>query len=363
MPDLPSLEDLDRNPFLVLYELTQACDLACRHCRASAQALRHPDELTEEESRHFIDQLAGLVPQPLLVMTGGDPFKRPDLYALVHHAVRAGLRVAVTPSATAQVDRWSLLRLRDEGVRRLAVSMDGIREATHDGIRGVPGSMARTQEIVHIAQEIGLQVQINTTVSMRNVDELEAMADCLATRGIVLWSVFFLVPVGRGAVEERIPAARYETVFAMLWRKSRLAPFAIKTTEAPHFRRFVAQARNGNVRESHATETRPRPPLGLNDGKGVVFVSHTGFIYPSGFLPVSCGRVPQDSLLEVYRHHPVFRDLRDPQRLKGKCGACEFRALCGGSRARAHAVSGDYLAPEPDCVYQPAAWKAKEGAC
>ncbi|MCZ7646160.1 MAG: TIGR04053 family radical SAM/SPASM domain-containing protein [Planctomycetota bacterium] len=358
-------QDLGKCPYLVFYELTRMCDLACVHCRANAQPMRHPEELTVSQSRQFVEELARFPFRPLLVLTGGDPFKRPDLYELVHHATQAGLHVSVTPSATPLVDRWALVRLRDEGARRIAVSLDGAKPATHDGIRGVAGSFAKSLELLKIANEVGLPVQVNTTLTRRNEGEVDALAELLATRRIELWSVFFLVPTGRGAKEQRVSAEEYEAVFERLWSHAMTKGFVVKTTEAPHYRRFTAQRRQTLV-HAHGlgpTASRPAASLGLNDGKGIAFVGHTGCIYPSGFLPVECGRIPKDSLLDVYRTHPVFTALRDPGRLKGKCAVCEFGSLCGGSRARAYAVTGDYLAQEPDCIYQPHSREGVSASC
>jgi MoaA/NifB/PqqE/SkfB family radical SAM enzyme len=263
--------------------------------------------------------------------------------------------MAMTPSATPLATRAALRSLRNAGLQRLAVSLDGADPATHDAFRGVEGSFARTLEIMDNARRLSLPLQVNTTVTRRNLHQLDAMADDLARRSVVLWSVFFLVPVGRGALEERITPEQYEEVFERLLGHARLQPYAIKTTEAPHYRRFVLERRvdprTGG--SSSFNRTVQRAPLGVNDGKGVMFISHTGEVYPSGFLPICCGRFPFDSVVDVYQRAALFRALRDPDRLGGKCGLCEFRKVCGGSRARAFAVSGDPLAEEPDCTYIP----------
>jgi len=369
--------DFDRGPFVVFYEVTRACDLVCRHCRACAQPQRDPQELSDGQARRLIDELATFPKRPLLVFTGGDPLKRPDVVDLVRHAAKAGLETAMTPSATPLVTREALRSLRDAGLARLAVSLDGVDPATHDGLRGVAGSFDRTLEIIDQARSIGLPVQINTTITRATVGQIDALAELLAGRGIVLWSVFFLVPVGRGEELARVKPQEYEQVFARLWHYAQRHPYAIKTTEAPHYRRFVLQRHgnpqrpasaagsslradadeaptrsNGDV-ESNATP-RSRGPLGINDGKGVMFIDHTGQIFPSGFLAIACGKFPMDSVVDVYRNSTVFRQLRDADQLRGKCGRCEYRYACGGSRARSYAVSGNMLAAEPDCVYEPA---------
>lgn len=346
-----SYADLAFSPFITFFEVTRACDLVCQHCRACAQPTRHPNELNTTLALELIDQLAQFNKPPVLVFTGGDPLKRPDIFVLVQHARQRGLTVAMTPSATPLVTREALLQLRAMGLHRLAVSLDGNDAATHDSFRGVPGSYDRTLEILGDARDVGLPLQINTTITRRNVDQLDAMADLVARQGVALWSVFFLVPVGRGLGPQRIAPEQYETVFEKLWHHAQTQPYAIKTTEAPHYRRFVLR-HDGNPQRGSG-----RAPIGVNDGKGVMFISHTGQIFPSGFMPIECGRFPRDSVIGVYRDNATFQALRDPERLKGKCGSCEYRSICGGSRARAYALTRDPLAAEPDCTYRPAGYR------
>lgn len=351
-------DDFGRAPLMFYYEVTQACDLVCKHCRASAQEEAAPDELTHAQSIALIDQVADFPRRPMMVFTGGDPLKRADLFELMAHAVGRGVPIALTPSATPLATREAFQKAYAAGVRRLGISLDGADAATHDAFRGWEGSFARTQEMLATARELGLAVQLNTTVTRRNVHQIDAMAELLAHSGIAMWSVFFLVPVGRGLEEERITAPEYEEVFAKLWAHSQCQPYAIKTTEAPHYRRFVLQ-QGGNPlagpggQADSGRHRGHRAPLGVGDGKGVMFVSHRGEIYPAGFLPLVCGRFPQDALLDVYQNHPTFLALRNPDGFKGRCGVCEYRHPCGGSRARAYAVTGDPLETEPDCVYIP----------
>jgi AdoMet-dependent heme synthase len=352
--------DFDHSPFVVFYELTQACDLACKHCRACAQPARASDELDPLQARQLLEQMASFPKPPMLVLTGGDPLKRPDVYDLVDHGVRLGLDVAMTPSATPLVTSDALSRLRAAGLHRLALSLDGADAATHDAFRGVPGSFGRTLAILAEARSIGLPLQVNTTLAASNVHQVDDLAELLKELGIVLWSVFFLVPVGRGEELERISPQQYEEVVERLWHHAQRQPFGIKTTEAPQYRRFVLRRQGDPQQNRHNTSSngRQRAPLGINDGRGVMFISHQGVIYPSGFLPVVCGRFPRDSVVDVYQQHPSFQSLRDANRLRGKCGRCEFRHVCGGSRARSFALTGDMLAAEPDCAYPPAALQA-----
>jgi len=351
----------DESPYIAIWETTRACDLACLHCRAAAIKWRHPLELSTQESVQLIDQVARCG-NPLFVLTGGDPMKRPDLFELIPHAVQKGLRVAMTPSGTPLMTRQVVKDLRDVGLSRLAVSLDGSTPEIHHRFRQVPGSYGWTMSCIDYAHEVNLPVQINTTVSRHNLGDLAAMADLLLHKDITLWSVFFLVPTGRGKAEDEVTADDYERVFHFLVDLYLKAPFDIKTTAAPHYRRVLLQ----RLKEIPIAE-RPQKLLqagpigraaGVNEGRGFVFVSHTGEIYPSGFLPISAGNVHKDSLIDIYRNSPLFRDLRDTSKLKGKCGYCEFKEICSGSRARAYAMTGDYFAEEPFCSYIPR--KARE---
>jgi radical SAM protein len=343
--------DYSRSPLLVFYEVTQACDLVCQHCRACAQSAPDPTELTPEESLRLIDQLAEFPHPPLLVLTGGDPLKRADIYDMISHGVEAGLDVSITPSATPLVTPEAIGRLKEAGILRLAVSIDGADAASHDAVRGVPGSFERSLQILADAQALGIPTQVNTTLTPANLGQIEQMATLLASQGISLWSVFFLVPVGRAMQQRRLNAVECESAFARLWKQAKIQSYSIKTTEAPHYRRFVLQQRE----RQHAGEPRSTRsmPLGINDGRGVMFVSHRGAICPSGFLPIVCGHFPLHHPVDVYQRAPVMLALRDRSRMEGKCRDCEFRRVCGGSRARAYAVTGNLFAPDPDCSYIP----------
>ena len=351
--------DFDERPFIAIWEATQACDLACVHCRASAQPDRHPMELSTSEAKHLIDQIAGLQ-VPVFVITGGDPIKRPDLFELIGHARTSGVRVSLTPSATPLLTRQIIVQLKEAGLARLAVSLDGARAETHDSFRGMAGSFQRTLDAIRWANEIGLPTQINTTFSRRNISEIDQMVELIEHLGISLWSVFFLVPTGRGKLAELLNADEFEQVFARLHQLSKTASFDIKTTEAQHYRRFILQqgvaerkAGGAGSPPQKASDSIGRAPRGLNDGKGFVFISHTGEVFPSGFLPMTAGNVRQQPLAAIYRDSPLFRSLRDTSRLEGKCGACEFKQICGGSRSRAYALTGNPYAEEPCCSYWP----------
>ncbi len=354
--------DFADRPLVVVWEMTQACDLACLHCRAEAQPARHHNELTTFEARRLLDQAAKLDPG-VLVLSGGDPMKRVDVFELVHYGTMNGLRMAMTPSVTPLLTDAAIRRLAAEGLSRIAFSLDGSCPAVHDRFRGVSGSFARTMEVIRVAREAGLTVQINTTVSRHNLEDLSAITELLRREDISLWSVFFLVPVGRGQADQRITPDEYERVFELLWSVRQQVPFEIKTTEAPHYRRFVLgklKAERRAARENGPAADRTAAPfryasMNVNDGRGFVFISHTGEVFPSGFMPVSVGNVRNAPLADLYRETPLMRDLRDTDRVEGKCGACEYRKVCGGSRARAYALTGNAFAEEPDCTYQPTA--------
>jgi radical SAM protein len=340
------------------YEVTQACDLVCKHCRASAQSDADPDELSHEQSRALIDQVTTFPRPPILVLTGGDPLKRPDLFDLISHAVGLKLQVALTPSATPLANFEAFQRARDAGVRRLGISLDGTNAKTHDAFRGWEGSFERTLAMLANARKLDMAVQVNTTITRRNYQQIDDMAELLAEQAIAMWSAFFLVPVGRGVEEQRLNAEEVEMVFERLWHHAQRQPYGVKTTEAPHYRRFVIEQGGDPLagprgKSDEGRHRGHRAPLGVGDGKGVMFVSHRGEIYPAGFLPLQCGRFPADSVVHAYQNHPTFRSLRDPDQFHGKCGICRYRVPCGGSRARAYAVTGDPLGSEPDCVYVP----------
>ncbi len=366
----------DESPFLAIWEVTQSCDLACKHCRAAAQPLAHPDQLTNAEARALIDQIAAMQ-VPIFVLTGGDPLKRADVFELIRYAAEKGVHVALTPSATPLLTREAVFRMKEAGLVRLGISLDGSTPQIHDAFRGVPGTWARTIQAIEWANEAGIPVQVHTTISRHNVHDLDNLCTLFEKLAIVMWNVFFLVPVGRGQLNDLLSGEEFEQVFAKIFELSQRVNFQIKTTEAMHYRRYLLQhnleeRRMGHGRgdrHSHAVGYEPGTPTAdagarnrswatrrVNDGKGFVFISHVGNVYPSGFLPIPAGNVRETPLGEIYRTAPIFRALRDSSRLEGKCGACEYKEICGGSRARAFAVTGNPLAAEPCCIYQPRNW-------
>ncbi len=360
--------DFNQTPYTVAWEITRACALACVHCRAEAIPRRDPRELSTEEGFRLIDQVVE-IGRPILVITGGDPMMRRDVYDLLAYASGRGLRVALSPSATRLVTRRALERVKASGTQMLHLSLDGASAQVHDRFRGVAGSYQRTLEILRDAQDVGLPLQIGTTVSRYNAGDLPAIAEQVAAIGARVWSVFFLVPTGRGKAADMLSAHEHERVLEWLYQLSAQVPFHVRTVAAPHYRRVVLQQR-GTVSSGSNSTDHPRWELtgagyafregqadaarGVNDGNGFCFISHIGDVCPSGFLQLPAGNVREQPLATIYRAAPLFRALRDETALKGKCGVCEFKRICGGSRARAYALTGDYLAADPSCVYQPA---------
>ena len=370
--------DAAERPFIVIWEVTRACQLVCTHCRADAIRSRNPFELTTDEGRRLLDELASFgAPRPLVVLTGGDPFERPDLPELVAHGTKLGLSMALSPSVTDRLTREVLVELHEAGAKAISLSLDGASAQTHDSFRGVDGVFAATMDAARMVREVGYRLQINTTVTRSTVHELPQILRTVLELGTTLWSVFFLVPTGRGKLLEPLTAAEEEEVLHWLHDVSALV--AIKATEAPHYRRIAIQRAGvdedslddvfpvGPLRAElrHDTEEllsgheprrrHPRAPIDVNSGRGFAFVDHVGMVYPSGFLPVSVGSVRDQSFPEIYRDSLLLQALRDPDDFGGRCGQCEFRTVCGGSRSHAYATSGDPLAEDPSCLYQPVA--------
>ena len=385
MHTIPARGGLNFNetPFLAIWEVTQSCDLACKHCRAAAQPIAHPDELTHEEGMALIDQIAEMH-VPIFVFTGGDPMKRKDVFELIRYAADKGVQVALTPSATPLLTREAIFKLKEAGLVRLGISLDGSTPEIHDAFRGLPGAWTRTIQAIEWANEAGIPIQVHTTISRHNAHDLDNLCALFERLAIVMWNVFFLVPVGRGQLGDLLTGEEFEQVFGKIYELSHRVNFQIKTTEAMHYRRYLLQHNLEERRIGHGhgqpgsskvaaalgyeagaptsdaqTRTASWATRRVNDGKGFLFVSHVGNVYPSGFLPIHAGNVREQPLSEIYRNAPIFKSLRDTSKLEGKCGACEYKEICGGSRARAYAVTGDPLAQEPCCIYQPKHWDAQ----
>ena len=351
----PNPIDTDERPFVLVWELTRACELTCKHCRADAQPERHPNELTTEEGKALLDDASRFGENQLVVLSGGDPLARDDTVELVDYGSDRGLLMTLTPSGTASLTPDRVDALADAGARRLALSVDGGSQAAHDEFRGEPGSFDATIRAAEAARDAGLPLQINTTVCAETVEELPAITGLVEDLGAVLWSVFFLVPIGRGAVLDSISPERAERVMEWLVDVESESEFGIKTTEAPHYRRVALQRRRAEAHDDAdaAAADAVGRRVGITAGDGFAFVSHVGEVFPSGFLPEAAGNVRETSIVDCYRNADLFESLRGPDALGGKCGACEFRGVCGGSRSRAYARTGDPLASDPLCSYVP----------
>jgi AdoMet-dependent heme synthase len=362
--------DFSQAPFTIAWEVTRACAFACVHCRADAQHQADPNQLTNAESLALIDRLADFG-SPILVFTGGDPMMRRDLFELIAYATNKGLRCSLTPTATVLPTPERLQQAREAGIRRIALSLDAPSAEVHDAFRQVPGSWARTMNILENAHAAGLSAQVNTTVSTYNVHLLEQMVPFIEQVSAVQWSVFFLVPTGRAQLERMISPEEHERVFNWLYGLSTRAAFDIKVTAAPMYRRVAIQRRRAESGGGPVTfqgagfqyaDGLDRPTRGVGDGNGFLFISHVGEIMPSGFLPISAGNVRKDDVIEVYRHAPLFTDLRAVDKIKGRCGVCEFRDVCGGQRGRAYGVTGDYLESDSACMYVPEKWRLQHAS-
>lgn len=370
--------DINAKPFIAIWEVTRACQLVCKHCRADAQHEPAPGQLTTAEGKALLDSIATYdKPRPIVVLTGGDPFERGDLEELTEYGTSLGLNISLSPSVTPRLTRARLEGLKAVGGSALSLSLDGATAATHDYFRGFSGTFDRTVEMAEIVTDVGFRLQINSTITSNNVKEAPALLKRVIDMGAKLWSVFFLVPTGRGTGLGALSPLERED--AMNWLHDVSNRVAIKTTEGPQYRRIVIQRSKGQPYEGGelykflTAETerllgpaehtrRPRPPMAINAGSGFVFIDHLGDVYPNGFLPMHCGNVKEQTLPDIYATSPVFKKLRDPQQWSGKCSVCEFASVCGGSRSTAFAMTGDPLASDPTCAYVPQAWKELHAA-
>ena len=370
--------DINAKPFIVIWEVTRACQLVCKHCRADAQHTPDPRQLTTGQGKALLDELARYdTPRPLVVFTGGDAFERRDLAELVRYGTGLGLNVSLSPSVTPLMTQDLLAELRAAGARAMSVSLDGATAQTHDAFRGFAGTFDSTIRAARWITDAGFRLQVNSTFTRGNIHEAPALLKTVLEMGAFMFYTFLLVPTGRGAALEALDPDEREDV--LNWLHDVSDRIAIKTTEAPQYRRIAiererARAAGRPLPErgelyryltdettrllgAHATNPRPpRPPMAVNSGSGFAFIDHIGDVCPNGFLPVHCGNVKTRPFSEIYRDSPVFQALRRPQQFEGKCGVCEFNTLCGGSRSTAFAMTGNYLASDPTCAYIPPAW-------
>ena len=371
--------DAGERPHVIVWEVTRACQLACKHCRADAFTKPDPRQLTTAEGKKLLDEFAAYgTPRPIVILSGGDAFERPDLEELIAYGTSIGLPIALSPSVTPLLTDERLASVREAGVKAFSLSLDGATAQTHDSFRGIDGTYDATMEAAKLVVKHGFRFQVNTTICKNNLQELpQLLANTIAMRAH-MWYLLFLVPMGRGSNLEPLDPEEMEDV--LHWLHDVSDRIAVKVTEAPNYRRVAIQRdearqaglplpERGELHQWLMAETDrllgevtdrrpPRPPIGVNSGRGFAFVDHIGDVYPSGFLPYRCGSVKEQSFHEIYSNAPMMQALRDPSSYSGKCSVCDFNWICGGSRARAHAMLGDPLASDPTCVYQPDAWLA-----
>ena len=341
----------DQSPVMIYWEVTQACDLSCRHCRA--QAIKEFDkfELSTQECKVLLLQIAQFNAKhlPHLVMTGGDPLKRDDIYELISYGIKMGLDISLAPSGTPLLTKEALTKLKDAGVKSISLSLDGSSAQIHDAFRMVSGCFDRTINAAKIAFDLNLPFQINTLASKNTLNDLPKIYNLVSSLNPMTWSIFFLIKTGRGSVLNEITPTEAEKLYEWLYEISKKSNFQIRTTEAPSFRRVYLS----KIKSDGYSDMSIQRGFGVRDGNGIMFISRRGQIFPSGFLPVSAGNVRNDDIIEIYRNSQVFKNIRDLNNLEGKCSYCEFRYICGGSRARAYAKTQNYMESDPICSYQP----------
>ncbi|MBB6446016.1 TIGR04053 family radical SAM/SPASM domain-containing protein [Bacillus benzoevorans] len=356
-----------QSPFVVIWEMTRACSLKCLHCQLKTQIEKEPDDLTFEEGMRLMDEITEL-DNPLLILTGGDVFTRTDFFDLVQYGLNKGLKVVIAASATHNVTNDVIKRAHDIGVSRWAFTLDGPDRHSHDALCGVPGTFDLTLSLLRFIKEMGLSAEINSVVSKINYDRIEEMGKLVKDLGVALWNIIMMVPTPGNQEITPLTASEHELFFQWLYDYSRKAPFKVKTIYGQHYQRVVIQ---NKMRQLHINYNgleyqnalREGPagvqqllnynPQGLNDGNGTLYISHNGDVYPSQIMPIKAGNVKDELLKVIYRYSPLFKKLKNPDLLKGKCGICEFRYVCGGNRSRAYNLTGDYLESEPYCIYTP----------
>lgn len=356
----PGALDYAQSPYICIWEATRSCLLACKHCRASAINVRDPRELDTAAGVKLVQDVAAMG-TPVMVLTGGDPLQRDDLEDLIVAGKDAGMRMATIPAATDRCTPARIQSLANAGVDQLALSIDHPDAAAHDAFRGVPGAWQKAVDAARWIRDAGVALQVNTVLGPWNDGRLDDLIAMVRELGVSFWEVFFLVPTGRGAELEGLEPAGFEAAFAKLYALASTREFIVKVAEAPHFHRYRLQQRQAAMEHrstaAHSHGGRPvgRAPKPVNSGRGFCFVDHVGDVYPSGFLPLVAGNVRATPIADIYRNSDLFRSLRDADQLKGRCGRCEYRWVCGGSRSRAYAVTGDHLATDPSCGYEPGA--------
>ena len=343
---------------MVAWEVTRSCNLACIHCRASSLRGPYAGELTTDEGKRLLDDIAGFS-SPVIILTGGEPLLRPDIYELAAYGDARGLRMVLATNATLVTEPVAA-KMRDAGIRRVSVSIDGLDAESHDRFRAMPGAFAGSMAGIAAMKKAGMEFQINTTITRANLGRIEGILDLALRLGAAAHHIFLLVPTGRGKdlADQEISPEDYEKTLEWFYEKSLTCPIQLKATCAPHYCRILHQRKKGAPAPATPPAGGPGHPFhtltrGCMGGSSFCFISHTGQAQPCGYLELDCGRVRESGFADIWKNSDVFKNLRDRNRLKGKCGRCEFIRVCGGCRARAHEVSGDYLGEEPYCVYEP----------
>jgi len=339
---------------LVAWEITRNCNLNCIHCRAAATMGPYSGELDTQSCLDLLDQIAE-VGQPIVILTGGEPLLREDIFQVAAHGTAKGLRMVMAPNGTL-INEASARRMAAAGIKRISVSIDGATAAAHDAFRKVEGSFEAALRGARLVKQAGIDFQINTTITQANLDQIPKIQELAVELGAVAHHIFLLVPTGRGKylIDQEITAQEYEDTLNWFYDQRERTPMQLKATCAPHYYRILRQRAKAEGKtvsfQSHGLDAVTRGCLG---GTGFCFISHQGIVQPCGFLDVNSGDVTRASFAEIWRDSKVFNDLRNFKKLKGKCGACEYKAACGGCRARAYEATGDYMAEEPLCSYQP----------
>ncbi len=343
-------------PRLVAWEITRNCNLSCVHCRAAATRGPYTGELDTDAGKRLLDQIAE-TGRPIVILTGGEPLLRPDIFEIARYGTDLGLRMVMAPNGTL-VTPEAAGRMMASGIQRISISLDGSTRETHDAFRGVEGAFDGAIRGISAARDAGLAFQVNTTITKANLDEIPRIQELAAEMGAVAHHIFLLVPTGRGKyiLDQEIDAQQYEETLNWFYDQREKTPLQLKATCAPHYYRILRQRARAEGKpvtfETHGLDAVTRGCLG---GTGFCFISHTGTVQPCGFLDLPCGDVTETPFPEIWHGSDVFLALRQYDRLKGKCGRCEYRKVCGGCRARAYEATGDYLAEEPLCGFEPGA--------
>jgi len=353
-PHHPHPEEKEFTPRLVAWEITRNCNLACIHCRASATSGPYEGELDTNRSLALLDQIAE-VGNPIVILTGGEPLLRPDIFKIASHGTLNGLRMVMAPNGTL-ITEETAGKMADSGIKRISISLDGATREVHDRFRGVDGAFEGALRGIELAKQAGIEFQINTTITKTNLAEIPKIMDLAVELGAVAHHIFLLVPTGRGKyiVDAAISAKEYEETLHWFYDQREKYPLQLKATCAPHYYRILRQRSREEGKEasfkSHGLDAVTR---GCLAGTGFCFISHTGIVQPCGFLHLECGDIKKSSFQDIWKNSQVFKSLRNYDNLKGKCGKCGFRKVCGGCRARAFEATGDYLEEEPLCSYLP----------